>query len=141
MNKKFKETIIKIAREIRNDIYHGEYMAKYYFTDKNLTSRNEKGVVAAEIEISSTYLNYTITFYAPIYDMFKNKDYKGVVEIICHEICHLLTEPLYKLLGDSITNNNLSHYESIKEQQTQRITNIAMCMIEKKEYIKMLKNI
>lgn len=101
---------------LRREIFHGEY-------DMDVCcSKEDKKDAAAEIRIDQTYLNFTVTIYAAGERVFL-RDKAEYFRLLGHEICHLLTEPLYLWACDNPLPSNRDHIEEVRERQTQRICN------------------
>jgi hypothetical protein len=138
MDKKFRDSIVNCVHELKGDLFHGEYRVIYVFEDEEIIRENMD--LSAEIFTDPNYLSAKLTIYNPLYNMWQHKDYKGVLRILVHELCHLLTEPLYRFSNDHISEVEAKHLCDTRERQTQRIANIAYRALNKKEYFKILKN-
>lgn len=53
---------------------------------------DEPNVAAADIMVNRRYLRATINVYPYVAELWKSKHTLEVEEIICHEVCHLVTE-------------------------------------------------
>lgn len=138
MNKRFKDAVVKTCRKMRNDLFHGEYKMSYEFQDEPKPSKlgNPDKTIGAQISVDTVYLDAKIEVFPVLYDYYEDGDYYYIVETLCHEICHLLTEPMYtfafKLTREGFEEKVAAE---IRERQTQRICNIVMSMIDyKKDY-------
>mgnify|MGYP001579766752 CR=1 FL=1 len=130
---KFKAHIRKLAEYFRKQFYCGEYSLtiEYAIDDKGKTPERR---TAAEMLINPTYLDFTLTIYPVLYEKYQEKDAYGVAEAICHEIAHLLTEPLYRLAMWDVASSQVEHIEEVRERQTERIKNTVMLFVPYKEY-------
>lgn len=122
----FKKFIKNTAIEYRTIVFGGEYKMDILYMEEDKDNR------LADIEIDGKYLNFKLNIYPLLEEMYKDKKYKEVAEVILHEMCHLLTEPLYELVcnmveGKFVTSENL---EDVRERQTQRITNTISNLIK-----------
>ncbi|KKK72983.1 hypothetical protein LCGC14_2898420 [marine sediment metagenome] len=116
--KKFKQFVKETLEYYLTETHTTEYTytIKYIKTDED--SR------LATISIDGTYLNFEIFIY-PYLKRTYDKDPREAKETICHEVCHLLTDPLNDIIcrlqeGKFITQEEV---ESVHERQTQRICN------------------
>jgi hypothetical protein len=66
---------------------------------KHTDDRN--GTTLAEISQNRSYLKYTITIYPELIKMYDDKKNDEVKLAIVHELCHILTEPLYDIAINS----------------------------------------
>lgn len=136
-NKQFKKYIRELADYVRTLLFQGEYEMSiaYMSENENRNNRNNNRFLKyAEIEIDFTYLTFTINIYPLVENLWKKKDGWGIANIITHEMCHLLTEPLYHLAVPTISNATVDVLEEVRERQTQRITNTIMRFIPKDKY-------
>lgn len=111
----FKKYVQELARACLAQIQHEEY---------DMTIKWEEGVddgIAAEIAVDGKYLFFTLKIYAATKRAFDAKDYRYVCQIIMHEICHLLTEPLYLLSWRDSRPSEERIIDETRERQTQRI--------------------
>lgn len=76
---------------------------------------------AAEINIQVPYLSAHITVYPCAFTHTQHID-----EVIVHELCHLITEPMYLFGIDGVTNKELPHLESAREQATEHIAKLML---------------
>jgi hypothetical protein len=127
---KFKKLLIKACQELRDEFYCQEFELKVVFEDE--VEGNED--VAAHIRTDFRYLNLTVYIRPPILRMYEAKDYRAIGECLIHEFCHILTDPIYKIAVDAITNSSHQFLEEVRERQTQRITNLIFPHIPKSIY-------
>lgn len=129
---KYRQYVRELCNYIRTEIYHGEYtMDLAYTRERELVGNTE---LAAEISIDQTYLQFTITFYGKCYSFWEQKRYEDLARIVTHEMCHLITEPLYLIAIDAITNTSKDLLEDVRERQTQRIANVVFDALPKDVY-------
>ena len=137
----YKKYIRELCDKLRTHFFHGEYAMLIKYEDEDEVGHQDGYSVGAKIDISCRYLDFTITIYPLIKTYFKDKEYRKICELLCHEFCHLLTEPLYLIGVDAVTNPEQKHLEDIRERQTQRICNIIMHNLPKKFYEPLQKTI
>ena len=104
---------------LRNEIYHGEYNAEIVISK---TPKEDSPDCAAEIRIDEVYLNFTITVYPKGKAAFERSQREFFL-LMAHEICHLLTEPLYLWACSDNRPSEKDRVEEVRERQTQRICN------------------
>lgn len=73
--------------------------------------------------------------------MYEKKDYEAIIQCLAHEHSHILTDPLYTIAINGVTNTSAEFLEEVRERQTQRITNLILPNIPKKFYIPKIKKI
>ena len=116
--KKFKQFIKETLRYYLAETHTTEYA----YTIKYMKTDDDNKL--ATIEIDGTYLDFYIYIY-PFLKRTYDKDPREAKEAICHEVCHLLTDPLSDLIrrlqkGSFITQEEV---DATHERQTQRICN------------------
>ena len=72
------------------------------------------------IEIS--YLRSDIRCY-PIMK-YQTDDY--IRDVLCHELCHIITEPMYSMCNANVNPHLQPYVEEMREQETERISRIAL---------------
>ena len=72
------------------------------------------------IEIS--YLRSDIRCYPIMKD--QTDDY--IRDVLCHELCHIITEPMYSLCRGVVSPMQYEWVEEMREQETERICRIAL---------------
>jgi len=136
VNKKdeqFKKYIRTLADYLRTTLFHGEYeMEIIYLADEK--DRNDRFVTYAEMEIDFRYLSFKLNIYPIMRKLYNEKKGWQLANTITHEMCHLLTEPLYTFAIPVINNTNQETLEEVRERQTQRIANVIMRYTPEKIY-------
>lgn len=83
-------------------------------------SKEEKA--SAKCKFSFPYKTITIEYSKELYEDWKKKKYKDVIDVLTHEMCHPITDPLYDAgYAKFITKESL---EDIRENTTDHIANI-----------------
>ncbi len=135
----------KFCRELTSYLQYKMFLNLYQIDLEYLKEPKEKGktfeeaddnCVAADIETSHRYYTAHVNIYPVTHKRWPDK--RKVAEVIIHELCHVITDPMYKFAVDVVTNSNAKHLEDMREQSTQHIANIVMCALER-ENPKMLK--
>jgi len=121
---KFRAFVKKWLIEYRNMIFAREYKLTIDYLDE------DKNKVMISVDLK--YLTIHVEVFKPIEILWKKKKYEDLKETLLHEICHILTEPMYDLQvelinGNSIHNNTI---EETRERQTQRIANVINNLIK-----------
>lgn len=80
----------------------------------------------AMISIDPIYLNFSVSLYPRLKAMFDAGKRQDVAEVLCHEMSHILTEPLYLCSIDLLQGKlrTEDYIEELRERQTQRICNV-----------------
>jgi len=89
--------------------------------------------VQADITVDTQYLTATINLYLVVYELWKKKSPK-VFEILVHEMCHILTDPLYYVAEKGVTKPEMAWLEELREQTTERMSQIIVGQIPLKNY-------
>jgi hypothetical protein len=136
--KTFKGQVIEICRELRWAFYVNEYRMDIDFMAED-DSKNENEKTAASIPINARYLTFRVKIF-PVLQEIWEEDKDRFTEVLIHEFSHLLTEPIYEIAVNSISNKESEFLEDVRERQTQRISNIIYPLLKKKLIIKPKKN-
>lgn len=118
----FKNHVRRLCAELRTAFFLGEYTMDLTWSEEN--KEKGGGTVAADIRTDLRYLNFGITIYPMMEKFYRDKQYFRIYECLVHEFSHVLTDPLYKIAIESVSNDGAEFLEDIRERQTQRITNI-----------------
>lgn len=81
--------------------------------------------VYGEIHIMPDYLFATITLHNKILDKDDYDDNK-VLDVITHELTHILTDPLYLLATESTSNIQGKNLELVRESTTEHLSRLIM---------------
>ena len=114
---KDKERIKKLVEKWKKKLYLQEWEVLIVFKDEY------KDNVAAENHVRVPYMFSKII----IFKSFWNDPKKVQEKIIIHELCHCITERAYDAFLELVNYKivTMVDIESIREQLTQKITNIA----------------
>lgn len=115
----YKKYIRNVLFDLRTLVFAGEYNMDVNYVDWIQDSPK----AAASIHVSEVYLQFTVTCSDTILSHWKKEEYSELGFVLLHECCHILTEPLYNVAIDGVTNMSKNFLEDIRERQTQRITN------------------
>ena len=131
MKNKFEKYIVQLCQEIRRIMFLHEQTIFYSFNYSKHDKPTE-GNVAAEININTTYLRYTITIFDVVFQIYKDKDTYQIIETLVHEHCHHFIDPIYFFGVRGVNNQTREFLEETRERQVQRITNVIMGLLGKK---------
>lgn len=120
-DKKYRKFIRELIKELQYKIFINLYSIDIAYVDN---PKKENKNCAAEIETSYRYYTAYISIYPITYKMWLDGKREEVAETIVHELCHIITDPLYKNIY--FTKGNHRFIEDIREQTTQHIANIVM---------------
>lgn len=126
----FKPWVRRVHKMLREKFFVKEYEYDIYWMNEPETK--DGFTVTASIDINVRYLKYDLKIYPIILKKFKEGDYGEVVSTMVHEMSHLYTEPLYEFAINAATNHTKEILETIKEQQTQRISSCIYELIAEK---------
>lgn len=128
--KQFRDWIRTVAYELRSQVFCGEYRLHFNF-DEEWDKMNGSNSVNAEIMIDCVYLQMTLSCYKHIYEKWRTNKLQDAFEVLVHEFCHLLTEPLFREMQKAVPDKDLGFITDIRERQTQRITTVLLNYTEK----------
>lgn len=89
----------------------------------------------AHIDTNSTYLKFHLCIHKNAHELYENGDKYACMNLLVHEMCHVLTEPLYLFSIGAATNMTQPMLEEIRERQTQRIANVVMALLDKQNKV------
>ena len=122
-SKEFKKFVRETLQEYTGIVGYRHYTVDilYMKEDKD----RDGDFVGGEIEINPTYLRCDVSIFPVLERMYNDGEKERVKETLVHEMCHLITEPLYRIAIDYHNNKNIhpDTLEEIREQQTERIKN------------------
>lgn len=120
--KELKHFIREIINSHRGKVFGHSYniVIKYALEEAKVDSIGKQTI--AEIDIDITYESAKITVYKHMLDKWNNKEYEDIENIILHELCHLVTEPMYEAALDRYTS--AAEIEHSREWLTERINKI-----------------
>lgn len=125
----YKRHVNKLCEYFRGKVWAGEYAFDLRFVE----SIEGESSAVADIGIDTTYLCITLRATDALLEHFKAGRWWRVAEIICHEWCHVLTEPLYELALRGLPDGAITRkwVEEVRERQTQRICYSIMALTPK----------
>jgi len=127
LSKYLIELVISFKHYLRLDEWKGEIsIVKEKRADKTDTYM--------DIHINQDYLDFNITVYPGVVESYKQKDYAQIVEAIVHELSHIITEPLYLMGIEGITNQQVKTLEMERERATERIARIIIRQVKYNNY-------
>lgn len=131
--KAYEKHVARLVREFRELFYLHEYTYRLLFVDE-LDPVTESGtdICHAEIHIDSTYLTFTIEIADVCFELFKQGQAWTLADIICHELAHVLIEPVFELARPAISISQAEFAHNTKERQTQRVANTVLNLIPRK---------
>jgi len=130
-----KKYLREICCKMQEKLFCEEYRIKIVYQldyEGDSISDNKKEV--ARIDIDTVYLNCTLTLFDQIKILYEDKKYEEICGFICHEFCHILTEPQHCLLIQDAKPSEMLNIEHTRERQTQRICNCLMNLIPEDFY-------
>lgn len=126
----YQDYVRALCDKLRTEFFCGEYRMDIQYFDE-ITN---EGKAVATIRTDTKYLNFTINVSDGVLRLWREREYSRIAEILLHEFAHLLTDPLYDIAIDAITNTNKQFLEDVRERQTQRITNVIFWRLPKSIY-------
>ena len=130
MKEGYKDYIRRQHLFLRDTLLLKEYQAGLRFSEYDHEKDDKKAVVNGECDVNIKYLDYVITLYPVMEKRYDKGQYDEVFHTLLHEMCHVLTEPLYSFGYDNCHPFNNSWAETLREQTTQRIAYIVEGLIK-----------
>ncbi len=84
---------------------------------------------AAIMEIDSVYLTAIMSVTDKVLEYWNDESYGFIADLVCHEFCHILTEPLYEAALPAFNRFNSQVLEDLRERQTQRVSNALLRVV------------
>ena len=129
--KKYMAFCRRIAYELQPKMFLNLYGIDFeYCWQEKDTDKHNDNCVTAEIKTNHRYYSAHLKLYPSTFEMFKKGKRERVAEVIVHELCHIITDPLYKIANEGSSNNTMPFIEDVREQTTQHLTNIMMCYLQ-----------
>jgi hypothetical protein len=128
---KLRKYLVLLIKNIRNDIRLNEwngsldYPGEYDKDDSSIYMR---------ISIDASYLRFTIEVFPLVEEDYNKKNYDRIIRAATHELCHIITEPIYKIAIEGITNHQQPKLEEERERMTERISRLFTDNIKLKKY-------
>ena len=132
----FQAHVHKLVELFRAKLHLHEWSYKLHF-DVEARKRQTKwaeGSVMAEISINPAYLRFDIGFSEEFREPFKAGQSYEVARTIMHELAHVITEPLYIIAVDAVTNTSNDFLLAEREKATERIANAVLSQLPKESY-------
>ena len=115
----YKDFVRKTVRELTEYFNLSDWNGAIRW---ELPAEKDEQTVAACIEINDKYLYATLYIGPALKKYWDNHDWVNFIDLLVHEFSHILTEPLYDIAIDAVTNTSRKFLEEVRERQTQRIT-------------------
>lgn len=134
----YESYINKLALALRGRLFLGEYSLRLEFWTKPITDYENS---TATCNVDDVYLSLTVNVGPKMKRYWKCGRYWTICQVICHELCHAITEPLYLCSIQRIPEKRSgawgmvnNEWSRTRERQTQRITNIVMAGLPRRFY-------
>jgi hypothetical protein len=138
----YKRYIENMCDMLRRYFYFHEWSYSICFKVEIESNSSRDRNANASIHVDETYLNFNIYVSDEfILDAWRDKDYDFIADCLTHEFSHVLTEPLYSIAINAVSNQTKDNLEKVREQQTERIAGIVRSHMPKDWYLpgKLLK--
>lgn len=100
-----------------------------------IAGRRYAGGYSAEMDVDTRYLQIDISLSGKFYKKWKDKDYKGMVAVMCHELAHVYTDPYFEFFLQFLPKKFHKQLEHLNEIQTERLSRVFMLNIKPKDYL------
>jgi hypothetical protein len=119
---KFQDYVKRVLKEVKRHMYLQEWTYSIVWAKEDKQTGPDMFVMA-EIKTQVSYIRFDVTIYPALERKFNAGQYDDVAETLTHELCHVLTEPLYVMAYDLCAPALNDHLNVVREQQTQRTCN------------------
>lgn len=127
----YQKQVQKIVAYLAKELYlHEWHITSRFVPQTEMADEN----TAAQINTNGNYFDAVILLGPIVENLYKTGKFRDVAEIVLHELCHIHTDPLYKIASDAVAEVAQKHLDTIREQQTQRMTNILIGYIPREVY-------
>lgn len=131
----YMKYVRRLVKFFRSEVMADEYHTKTEFV-KHLTDRDgEWAEGVADADIDPEYLWVVFRFTDLLLEFWQKGNYYPVAETICHECCHILTEPLFNAALPAFTKSTMNFLYDVRERQTQRTSNALMARIPRRLWL------
>ena len=86
----------------------------------------ENRAVGMDNTIEISYLRSNIR----CYPIMENQADVYIRDVLCHELCHIITEPMYSMCNANVNPHLQPFVEEMREQETERISRIALKSVD-----------
>lgn len=119
----FRDHIARACRYLRHQLHLEEWYGRIRFEDipGNVDPGDE---IKADVKINSVYLHYDLRIGPSMLDDWRNGQFQAIGEDLCHEFCHILTDPLVCWAKADAAPSQMPLIDECNERQTQRIARI-----------------
>lgn len=129
-HKMFKQYVRGVTQFLRCEFFLQAYNIHFSF-DKPGKNRNDGN--DASVETNDVYLYCTLSLNDSQYQHWKQKDYEDIVFSICHELIHVVEEPVAKRIND-YSPSEKCFLKDQWETVTQQLTKIYMSRVDRRLY-------
>lgn len=127
----FREHIQSLLERLLAVIGHQEYKYTIVWQTNDCSDDTETTETHADITPHTDYLRFRLNIYPCLFNAWSNGRKRYVGEIILHEVCHLLTHPMFQWATvDSCPSQN-PIISGVNEQQTQRTANAIQALLDR----------
>ena len=135
---KFQDYVRRVLKEVKRHMYLHEWTYSIIWAKED-KQMGKDIFTHAEISTNVSYLRFDVTIYPALERKFNSGNYDDVAETLTHELCHVLTEPLYIMAYDLCAPALNDHLNVVREQQTRRTCNAIYGLLPKE--LKKLKKL
>lgn len=123
--------INNIVKDMQQRLGIKEYEIKTHFVETDLAHGHTE-IQAASVLIDTVYLTAAIYIRPALRDDWEEENYKGVCNIITHELIHIYFEPIYNAFVEYIPGGTENKdMGDIMERQVQRTANAVQGILPK----------
>jgi hypothetical protein len=139
----FRAYVTLLSHYLRCQLFLNEWVGHIKFEDAG-GGCSPFEEVKASIRINTVYLYYTIRIPLAMVEAWRQGRYEDIGDDLCHEMCHVLVEPLVRWAKADAAPSQTSLIDDVDEQQTQRIARVIAAALPdgwwKPEYLREWEN-
>lgn len=127
---KYQDYIANVVRHLQGTMMLQEYNFRITF-DEDLGAPDDPDnlEIRADIAVQTEYLRARIRCGKPMRRLFKDGKYRDIWETLCHELAHVIIEPISEIAMEATAPVSHRLVRQIEERQVQRICNVIMGLL------------
>jgi hypothetical protein len=129
MTDEFKDYVSALGKKCRDEIFHGRYRLTFKYKDEPAAEDEDPhATISLSIYVNPVYEYATIDVYPEAFEIYKAGEFERLGHQVLHELCHILTEPLWRIMKADMAPSQEQHFHETLETQTERIA-VAICAL------------
>lgn len=117
----FRRHVELLLKYFRSAVWAEEYEMSVTFEDQAGDDGGADDATMAEIIVNDVYLFCKVRVTRFLLDRWRAGNHQFVAKCLCHELCHVLTQPLAALALSDVAPSQTQTVRDVVERQTERI--------------------